>query len=185
MCVNWFCDPVKDFCRVSDGEHAVELACSFLIPPRLFLALGTRNILLGKGNNNKRSGGLVFQAWLALPCSPFAEGLWTYSLFLLFFTELNMFHLLEPPTAIYHEEAGALQQPCCVPPSTRTFPFGLQGCRASFNLIGFVYAFIWASVLNAHSWESGQALDLFCRDGLEELSYGRDCSIVLWCKAIS
>lgn len=96
MCVNWFCDPVKDFCRVSDGEHAVELAWSLLIPPRLFLVLGTRNILLGKGNNNKSSSGLVFRAWLALPCSPFAGGLWTYSLFLLLFYRVEY---VPPPRA--------------------------------------------------------------------------------------
>lgn len=32
----------------------------------------------GKGQNNKSSGGLLLQAWLALPCGPFAEGLWTF-----------------------------------------------------------------------------------------------------------
>jgi len=65
--------------------------------------------LLGNGNNEKSSGGPDLQAWLALPYVPSAEGLWTYSLFLLCFVDLNMFCILEPPTATYHEEAGALQ----------------------------------------------------------------------------
>lgn len=44
----------------------MELACSLLIPPRLFLALWTRSVFLVKGQKNKSSGDLVFQAWLAL-----------------------------------------------------------------------------------------------------------------------
>lgn len=55
----------------------------------------------------------------------------------------------------------------------------------SFHAIGFVYAFIWFSVISVRPWEPGQALDLYWSCGLEELSYSRDYSIVLRGKAVS
>lgn len=75
-------------------------------------------------------------------------------LFLLFFKELNIFHLLQP-----HEESWRAS--VALLPHTHTFPFSFQGCRGPFNLIGFVYAFIWPSALNAYPQDPGQALDLF------------------------
>lgn len=48
VCESGFCGPGKDSYRISDGEHAVELACSLLIPSRLFLALWTTSFFLVK-----------------------------------------------------------------------------------------------------------------------------------------
>lgn len=94
--------------------------------------------------------------------------------------DLSTFTLLQPCTVKRLRSTTAAL--LCPTVHTRS---SFQAYRVSFHAIGFVYAFIWFSVISVRPWEPGQALDLYWSCGLEELSYSRDYSIVLRGKAVS
>lgn len=152
----------------------MELAFSLLIPPRLFwhcrggVFCWKREIPIKE-----------VMIWSVRPNGTISSSV--YSFYCLLSTmDLSTFTLLQPCTVKgMRNTTAALLCP------TMHIHVSFQACRVSFHPIGFVYPFVWLSVISVHPWESGQALNLFWSCRWEELSYSRDYSVLLWEKAVS
>lgn len=181
MCESWFCGPLKDFISQyqSDQEHAVKLACSLLIPPRLFLALWTPSIFLVKGHNNKSSGVLVFQAWWVLLCGPFTERLWT----LVSCSFLRSW--ISSTSCKPHEGWRAPVALLCPTMHTSVFyiPLEFSGWQRAIQSGRFWLCFYLAKCTKCTSPGSRSSTG-FILMWIQATVLSRACSIVLWCKTL-